>query len=373
MKFVVERKELLKALVQANSVVERSNTVPVLGNVLLVVDDAGLKITATDLDTQIKLTVPVEVKTPGTTTVSASMLLDIVRKAADGGQIDCELADNWFVVKSGRARMKLMTLPAEDFPDLAAGKMDKKFKIESVDLCRLIRKAGFAVSTDESRYYLNGVFLHWRAEDNTLACVGTDGHRLSLAWVKAPEGAMQIPGIIVPKKTAGLIVKHAEGGGEVLVGISDAKIALAWGTTVLISKLIDGSFPDYDRVIPKSNQNRLEGSVKAISSAVDRVTTVSTEKGRAIKFAFDASKPDESLTISVADPNGGTAEDTVRESSYTGADLEIGFNARYVLDVLAALDTEEVVWELGDAGSPSILRPLSGDAGHMAVIMPMRV
>lgn len=371
MKFRIERKELLKALVQANSVVERSNTVPVLANVLLEAGDGVIGITATDLDCQIRLKVAAEVGAPGRTTVNASMFVDIVRKLADGAQIDCEMVDTQFVVKSGRARMKLLCLPAEDFPVLETGKADAKFKIEAADLCRLIRKAGFAVSNDESRYYLNGVYLHAKGSD--LACVGTDGHRLSLAWMPAPEGAAAIPGVIIPKKAAGLIGKHVDGGGTVTVGVTESKIMLAWGSSVLASKLIDGTFPDYDRVIPKANQNRLEGSIKAISSAVDRVTTVSTEKGRAIKFSFDPEKQDEALTISVADPSGGTAEDTVREVNYSGAGLEIGFNARYVLDVLANLDTEEVVWELGEAGAPSILRPLADEANHMAVVMPMRV
>jgi DNA polymerase-3 subunit beta len=370
-KFVAERKELLKALVQANSVVERSTTIPVLANVLLDVSGTGMEITATDLDCQIKLKLPVQVVTTGKTTVNAAMFLDIVRKLADGSEIGCEMVETQFVVKSGRARMKLLCLPAEDFPDFAVGKIDQKFKIEAADLCRLIRKAGMAVSNDESRYYLNGVFMHTSASG--LTCVGTDGHRLSKAWMAAPEGAEKITGVIIPKKTTGLIAKHVDGGGEVLVGVSDSKIALAWGTTVLVSKLIDGSFPDYDRVIPKANNNRLEGSVKAIAAAVDRVTTVSTEKGRALRFSFDPAKSDEALTISVVDPNGGAAEDTVRETNYTGAELEIGFNARYVLDALSSLDAEEVIWELGDAGMPSIIRSTVEASGHMAVVMPMRV
>ena len=368
MKFKIERKQLVKALTSANAVVERSNTIPVLANVMLNAVGHELQITATDLDIQIRQTVPAEVNGIGTTTVNASMLLDVVRKMADGALIECEMVDNQLVVKSGRARLKLLCLPAEDFPTFGLEKPQAEFKIEASDLGTLIRRAGFAVSTDESRYYLNGVFLHWRAADNTLACVGTDGHRLSLAWEKAPDGAMAMPGIIVPKKTAQLVVKNADGSGEVLVRVSESKISLQWGDTFLASKLIDGTFPDYDRVIPKANQNVFTGPAKAITAAVDRVVTVSAEKGRSCKFSFSEG----SLAVSMTDPAGGMAEDTL-DGSYDGVPLDIGFNARYVMDVISHLDAEEVIWELGDAGSPSILKSVDPEARHFAVVMPMRV
>lgn len=368
MKFTIERKQLVRALTAANSVVERTNTIPVLANVLLETVGHLIAITATDLDTQFRITVPAEVFVQGTTTVSASMLLDVCRKMADGSQIECELVENQLVVKSGRARLKLLCLPAEDFPIFGLDKPQAEFKIEAADLCGLIRKASFAVSTDESRYYLNGVFLHWRAGDNTLACVGTDGHRLSLAWVSAPDGAMKIPGVIVPKKTAGFVVKQIDGTGEVKVCVSDSKITFRWKDAFMASKLIDGTFPDYDRVIPKTLQNRFAGSSKAISGAVDRVATITAEKGRACKFRLC----DGGLEVSVTDPSGGTAEDSV-DGSYEGSELEIGFNARYVMDAIANLGSEELVWEFGDANSPSILKSSSPDSQHMTVVMPTRV
>lgn len=368
MKFTAERKDLLKALVLANSVVERSNTVPLLANVLLSAADGVLRLVATDLDLQISLGVSAEVSTPGRITVQAAMFQDIVRKLPDGSEVSCELIDNQFHVRAGRSRLKMFTLPAQDFPDLDAGRTQSEFSIEASDLVRLIRKAGFAVSTDESRYYLNGVYLHSRP-GNELACVGTDGHRLSLAWMVAPEGAQSLSGVIIPRKTSGLIGKHIDGySGPVTVRASEQKISFQWGSTVLISKLIDGSYPDYNRVIPKSNPNVVRADVKALIGAVDRVTTVSSDKTRACRFEF---QPEDKLEVAMVVPDGGTAEETV-DLEYRGAPLAIGFNARYVMDVLSSIEGEGVIWELGDPGAPSILRPEDGDTSSMAVLMPMR-
>lgn len=366
MKFKIERKSLQKALALANSVVERSNVNPILGNVLLDASDGALRITATDLDIQIRQAINAEVIAPGRITVSSAMLQDIVRKLADGPVVECELIEPLFHVRSGRSKLKLFSLPAEDFPDLEVGRMDTEFSIDSADLCRLIRKASFVISTDESRYFLNGVYLHRR--ENDLACVGTDGHRLSMAWMPGPEGSEKFVGVILPKKTSALVARHVDGhDGSVVIRASESKISFEWGGVVLVSKLIDGSYPDYDRVIPKSNQNIMRADTKALMTAVDRVATVSTEKGRACRLTLGT----DSIEVSMIVPDGGTAEDTL-DIEYRGEPMAIGFNSRYVIEVLANVGSEGVVWEIGNPGGPAVVKPEDGDTDCMAVLMPMR-
>ncbi len=367
MKFLVEKRELLKGLTLANSVVERASTIPILANVLLVAAEGALTVVATDLDVQIKLTLNADVRQAGRISVSASMLQDIVKKLADGAQVECELVDSLFHVKSGRSRLKMFSLPADDFPDFDAGKPTTQFSLDSVDLVRLLRKTSFAISTEASRYYLNGVYMHLR--EGNFACVATDGHRMAVAWVKAEGLPAHMPGVILPRKTTLLAARHIDGhDGAVTIRLSETKIAFEWGNTVLVSKLIDGSFPDYDRVIPKTNGNRLRVDVKALTASVDRVATVSPEKGRVCSFRLEQSI----LEVAMNVPEGGTAEDRV-DVQYEGDEMVIGFNTRYVLEALANIGADSVVWEMGDPGCAVILRPQIEDANFMSIIMPMRV
>ena len=370
MRVTIERSAFLKALTHVQSVVERRNTIPILSNVLLQAGDGQLKLTATDLDLEIVESVAAEVAKGGATTVPAHMLYDIVRKLPDGAQLEIEQAgDNQRVsIFAGRSRFALQALPHEDFPDLASGDFANHFAIAAADLRGLIEKTRFAISTEETRYYLNGIYLHEVAAHNVLRAVATDGHRLAQAQVARPEGAKGMPGVIVPRKTVLEVVKLFEGvDGPVEVALSASKIRFGAGDLVLTSKLIDGTFPDYERVIPRQNDKKLELDTRSFASAVDRVSTISMEKGRAVKLQIGGNK----VTLTVNNPDSGSAEEEVA-CSYDDDPIDIGFNSRYLMDVAGQVKSDSMLFQLADAGSPTIIRD-PGDDQALYVLMPMRV
>ena len=369
MRVTIERSAFLKALTHVQSVVERRNTIPILSNVLVQAQGGEVKLTATDLDIEIVESVPAEVSKGGATTVPAHMLYDIVRKLPDGAQLELEQSgDNRVAIFAGKSRFALQALPHEDFPDLAAGDFPHRFSIGAADLRGLIEKTRFAISTEETRYYLNGIYLHEVPAANMLRAVATDGHRLAQAQIARPEGAAGMPGVIVPRKTVLEVVKLFEGAdGDVEVSLSASKIRFAAGDLILTSKLIDGTFPDYERVIPRNNDKVLELDTKTFASAVDRVSTISMEKGRAVKMQIGGHK----VTLTVNNPDSGSAEEEV-PCSYEADPIDIGFNSRYLLDVASQVKAEALVFNLADAGSPTIIRD-PGDEQALYVLMPMRV
>ncbi|MBC8036318.1 MAG: DNA polymerase III subunit beta, partial [Rhizobiales bacterium] len=325
MRVTIERSAFLKALNHVQSVVERRNTIPILSNVLVQAAGGQLKLTATDLDIEIVESVAAEVARDGATTVPAHMLYDIVRKLPDGAQLELEQGPDQgrISISSGRSRFALQALPPEDFPDLAAGELSNRFAIPAGELKGLIEKTRFAISTEETRYYLNGIYLHEVASGSLLRAVATDGHRLAQAQIARPDGAKGMPGIIVPRKTVLELVKLIEGlDGEVEVALSSSKIRFAAGNLVLTSKLIDGTFPDYERVIPRHNDKVLDVDTRIFSEAVDRVSTISMEKGRAVKLNISADK----LVLTVNNPDSGSAEEEIA-ASYGADPIDIGFNA----------------------------------------------
>jgi DNA polymerase-3 subunit beta len=370
MRVTIERSAFLKALNHVQSVVERRNTIPILSNVLVQAGGSELKLTATDLDIEIVESVPAEVSRPGATTVPAHMLYDIVRKLPDGAQLEMDHSQdqNRVTIFAGRSRFALQSLPPEDFPDLAAGDLGNRFTIAADDLKGLIEKTRFAISTEETRYYLNGIYLHEVEAASVLRAVATDGHRLAQTQIARPDGAKGMPGVIVPRKTVLEVVKLIEGlEGEVEVGLSSSKIRFAAGSLVLTSKLIDGTFPDYERVIPRHNDKVLEVDTKIFSDAVDRVSTISMEKGRAVKLNIAGNK----VVLTVNNPDSGSAEEEIA-GSYSGDAVDIGFNSRYLLDVAAQVKSDSMVFDLADAGSPTIIRDPADDQA-LYVLMPMRV
>src|ERR1700740_1823860 len=255
MKVTVERSELLKSLGHVHRVVERRNTIPILANVLMRADNSKLSRKATDLDVEVTDAIAAEVGPGGSTTVPAHMFFDIVRKLPEGAQIALESSGDRaaLAIRAGRSRFTLQTLPESDFPDLSAGEMTHKFTVKANELKRLIDKTQFAISTEETRYYLNGIYLHaaGTAKAQTLRAVATDGHRLAQMGVQSPQGTAGPAGTIVPRKTVGEVHRLMEDGEtEVTIELSPGKIRFAVGQTVLTSKLIDGTFPDYARVIP---------------------------------------------------------------------------------------------------------------------------
>jgi DNA polymerase-3 subunit beta len=372
MKLVIERGELLRALGHVTSVVERRTTIPILSNVLLKASAQGLSFKATDLEREVIEQAPADVSQPGATTVPAHILHDIVRKLPDGAEVEMkrEADKERLVLTSGQSRFALQTLAPEDFPDLAAGELNHKFQIGAQDLKRLIDKTRFAISTEETRYYLNGIYLHAasRGKRQTLRAVATDGHRLAQADVPLPKGAEAMPGIILPRKTVHELHRLIESSdGTVDVSVSAAKARFEIGTITLTSKLIDGTFPDYARVIPKANDKDLKVSNAEFKNAVDRVSTIASERGRAVKLNMSGNK----LVLSVNNPDGGSATEEITVD-YGSQPLEIGFNARYLLDIANQLESETAHFQLADPGSPTMVKD-EGDEGALYVLMPMRV
>ena len=372
MKVTVERAELLKSLGHVHRVVERRNTIPILANVLIRAERSKLAFKATDLDLEVTETISAEVSPGGSTTVPAHMFYEIVRKLPEGAQIVLEASGDRAVlaIRAGRSRFTLQTLPESDFPDLGTGEMTHSFKLAGPDLKRLIDKTQFAISTEETRYYLNGIYLHTAgtAKAQTLRAVATDGHRLAQVELPMPEGANGMPGIIVPRKTVGEMQRLIEDNeAEVTVELSQGKIRFSLGEVVLTSKLIDGTFPDYGRVIPVGNDKELIVDKKEFEQAVDRVSTVSSERGRAVKLSLTGGK----LMLSVTNPDSGSATEEL-EVEYGSEPLDIGFNSRYLLDIAGQIEGEAAVLKLADPGSPTLIQDRDSK-NALYVLMPMRV
>lgn len=372
MRVTIERSKLLKSLGHIHRVVERRNTIPILSNVLLNAEGGELHLKATDLDLEIFEKAPAMVEQSGSTTVPAHMLHDIVRKLPDGSEVMLAISEdgNSIKITAGRSRFTLQCLPGSDFPDITAGEFTHTFRMPTTVLKGLIDLTQFAISTEETRYYLNGIFFHSIEDDGDLVlrAVATDGHRLARAQSKAPSGSEGMPGIIIPRKAVGEIQKLLE-DPDATVGleISDTKIRLTVGAVVLTSKLIDGTFPDYNRVIPVGNDKELKMDRASFAAAVDRVSTISSERGRAVKLAV----ADGQIVLTVNNPESGSATEEVAVG-YDSEPLEIGFNSRYLLDITSQLRGDEAVFMLSDAGSPTLIKD-SSEAGALFVLMPMRV
>jgi DNA polymerase III subunit beta len=369
MKATVERAALLKALAHVQSVVERRNTIPILSNVLIEAGSEGLTLSATDLDLSIVEPVISQVSLAGATTVPAHTLFDIVRKLPDGAQIDLTAADGRMTLTAGRSRFQLGTLPRDDFPVIDTGALPFGFTVPTATLKHMIDKTRFAISTEETRYYLGGIFLHVTDEAKPmLRAVATDGHRLARVAIERPDGAVGMPDVIIPRKAVGEVRKLLEeADGDVVVAISPARIRFAVSGIVLTTKLIDGTFPDYSRVIPTGNDKVLTIEPKALAQSVDRVATIATDKTRAVKFAIDPGR----ITLSVNSPENGTAAEEI-SVDYDAEALEVGFNSRYLLDILAQLDGVTAQFVMADSGAPVLIQDRAG-APALYVLMPMRV
>src|SRR5579875_3636627 len=347
MKLQIERAALLKALGHVQSVVERRNTIPILSNVLMHAAPEGmLAFSATDMDLELIERVPAQIERAGRTTVPAHTLYDIVRKLPEGAQIGIE----------------------------ASGELGHTFTVTASELKTLVDRTRFAISTEETRYYLNGIYLHATKTNEVpvIRAVATDGHRLARVEMVLPEGAAGMPGVIVPRKTVLELRKLVdESEDEIEVALSETKIRFAVGNATLTSKLIDGTFPDYDRVIPTANDKILEVKCKEFAEAVDRVSTISTEKSRAVKLAITPGTNGGNLSVSASSPENGTAVEEL-EVRYLSEPIEIGFNSRYLLDIAAQIEGEGAQFVMSDSASPTIVRDRT-DPSALYVLMPMRV
>ena len=372
MKVTLERNHLLKSLGHVHRVVERRNTYPILANVLIKAADGGIDLRATDLDIEVTESVPGMVATPGTTTVPAHTLYEIVRKLADGSEVRLETTGaDQMQISSGRSRFNLACLSPDSFPDLKSGSFSHTFTIPAPALRELIERTQFAISNEETRYYLNGIYMHTLESggQKVLRAVATDGHRMARAETEAPAGADGMPGIIVPKKTVGEVQKLLESAeGEVTVEVSDTKIRFTLDGIVLLSKLIEGTFPDYDRVTPKNNDKQMNVDRASFATAVDRVSTIASDRGgKAVKLSVK----DGNLELSVTNPDHGTASEELAVE-FEPESFEIGFNARYLLDIIGQIRSDNAVFQFNDAGSPTLVKE-DGEARALYVLMPMRV
>jgi DNA polymerase-3 subunit beta len=384
MKATIERATLLRCLSHVQSVVERRNTIPILSNVLIDANAGGsVRLMATDLDLQVVESMSAtSVDQPGAITVSAHLLFDIARKLPEGSQVSLTTNDNRLEVKAGRSTFKLPTLPRDDFPVIAEGDLPTSFELPARQLAELIDRTRFAISTEETRYYLNGIFLHVTDEEEPLLkAAATDGHRLARFTLPRPEGAAGMPDVIVPRKAVGELRKLLEDeiDKKIQVKLSASKIQFKFPDDrpnsgpdenyrlVLTSKLIDGTFPDYGRVIPTANDKLLKINPKDLFSAVDRVATIATEKTRAVKIGLENDR----VTLSVTSPDNGTAAEEL-PAEYNAESLEIGFNATYLKDILAQIDGDTVEIHLATAGAPTLIREHEASPA-LYVLMPMRV
>ena len=367
MKLTIDRISLLRPLGHVQSVVERRNTIPILANVVLTADEGNLVLTATDMDMDISTEVGCAVSISGTTTISAHMLYDIARKLPDGSEVELSVSEGHAKISAGRSNFKLPTLPVEDFPAINSSNLTVNFSLTAADLRDLIDATRFAISTEETRYYLNGIYFH-KADNGDLCAVATDGHRLALTRQSLPSGASQMPSVILPRKAVAELRKLLDDfDGEVSIGLSETRAEFGFGTVRLTSKLIDGTFPDYTRVIPVGNDRIMQVDVASFSAAVDRVSTISSEKSRSVKMGLRPS----ALTLSASNTDASSAIEEL-EVKYEGPEMEIGFNAKYLLDIASQVNSDVVEFALADQGSPSLVRA-PGDDASLFVLMPMRV
>ncbi|MBR1777595.1 MAG: DNA polymerase III subunit beta [Alphaproteobacteria bacterium] len=371
MKFTIERAALLKSLSHIQNVVERRHTNPLLSNVKITATDGEIVLNATDNELEVSEKTPAKVDAAGSITAPAHKLYEIVRKLPDGAEIEFVLnaENNQLKMTAGRAKFALATMAGEDFPTIADGDMTHHFVLKASDLRDLIDRTSFAVSTEETRFYLNGIYLHEAIskEEKILRAVATDGHRLACAETVFPEGAAGMPGIIIPRKAIGELSKLlAEEQGDVRIDLSVYKIRFAFGDLVLTSLLIEGTYPDYERVIPTENDKIMEVDAQALTAVVDRVSSLS-EKSRAVRLTL---APD-LVRVSAANAEEGSAEDEL-EVKYAADPMDVGFNYVYLEDVLKQIKGGLVQIAFSDSASPTVLTDMS-DPSVLFVLMPMRV
>ncbi len=376
----IERGLLLRALAQVYGVVQKRNTMPVLGHVLLEAQDACLRLRTTDLDSDVVIEIAADVKTNGSTSVAAHLMHDIVRKLPEGEQINLALSEdnNTLLLTTPYSSFNFLAIHAEDFPHYPEGMHDGKafeFSLESESLRRMIEKTRFAILDDSTRYYLNGIYLHPDAD--LLYAVATDGHRLSACHTSLPLGAKDMPGVIIPKKCVDEIWKLTDGLQQSIhIKLTENIIQFTFNNVQFLSKLVNGTFPNYKAIIPQDNALLAHIPVVQFAQVVDRIGTISAEKTRAVKLHFS----DQKLLVSASNTQGntgiyGTGASQAQETmtiDYQGDTIDIGFNAKYLLDIADAIAVEDMLFYMKDANSPALIKSKHAD-DIFYVIMPMRV
>lgn len=369
----VDTGKLQKALGHVQSVVERKNTIAILSNVMLEVSSDSISLTATDLEIAITEKLEANVEVAGSLTVPANTLYDIIRKLPDNEQVRIKgdaSESGKILVKSNLCEFSLSCLPANEFPVIEKGDMQYNFELSPVELTNIIDKTRFAISNEETRYFLNGIYFHTKIEDdiNKICAVATDGHRLAKVQIDSPDGLEGMQGVIIPRKTILELRKLVENLNEnVFISMSDTKIFFSCGNAQLLSKLIDGVFPDYEKVIPFANDKVLEVKTKSLIKSIDRVATIASEKTRAIRLVIESGK----LTLHASNEDNGTGNEII-EAEYSDDKIDIGFNSRYLLEMLSGIENETVKFFFNDGSSPALVKD-GVDETSLFVVMPMRI
>lgn len=365
MKIVCNKAELSKAIGLAQSALSNKSTLPVLGNLLFEATDNAVVITGTDLEIGLKVKATVEVIQPGAVTIPAKKLSDIVRECPDS-DIEITVNDGTKIeFKCGKYKSHIMGINAEDFPNLPAQKKDKSVQVEDKVLLRMIKKTAFSVSNEETRYVLNGALF--QVEGTKARMVSTDGHRLSYIE-KELSKSMDNISAVVPTKALAELVKILDGGDEqVTVYFTDNHLFVEKNSTMLVSRLIDGQFPNYEQVIPKKGDLIFKASREELTQATKRVALMASDRANSIRFSLKEG----SLSIHSNTPDVGEAEEEM-DVEYSGADIAIAFNARYVVDALKAVETEKVEFRLSTPLSPGLIVPVEENPDSKYVVMPMR-
>ena len=371
MKISVEKSSVFKSLSHVQNIVEKKNTIPILSNILIEAKNNHIVLSATDMDISITERFNCTVIEEGSVTVSAHTLYDIIRKLPDGNEVEFISNDGkMFSIRSGKSRFSLGCLSKEEFPIIEIENLNLEFSIDSQTFLKLIEKTRFAMSNEETRYFLNGIYFHKRSFDNKnyLSMVATDGHRLAKIDYSLKDDIPGIPGVIIPKKTVNELCKLlSDFTGTIKINLDPNKIIFYIDKIVLISKLIDGNFPDYERVIPKNNDNILNIKRNIFCDAIDRVSTIIDERSPSIKFKLLKNL----MNMSSIDAESGSATEDI-ETKYDGPQIDIGFNSKYILEMMNQLDDEEVVLQFNDSSSPIIATETS-NPDLIYVLMPMRV
>ena len=371
MKFKISRSNFFKTLSHLQGIVDKKNSLPILANILIEAKDNHLILSSTDMDISIIEKIGCDVFEDGSTTINSQILYDIVRKIDDNSEIEI-ISNNGklLTLRSEGSRFSLACLPKEDFPIIEKNNSGKDIIVNSKILFKLIDKTKFAISNEETRYFLNGLYFNVTNEDdkNIVTLVGTDGHRLAKFSHEINEQIDQVSGVIIPKKTIYELSKLlSEFDYDVNISISSNKIVFIVGDIIFISKLIDGSFPDYKRVIPNDNINILKVNRDKLLSAVDRVSTIANEKSPVIKFKLFQNV----LNLNTINTESSTASEDL-DISYEGDEIEIGFNSKYIMDIVNNLEDNEISINLKDNSSP-IIALENSNTNLVYVLMPMRV
>jgi DNA polymerase-3 subunit beta len=368
MEFRIAADELKKALHRAQGIVERKATMPILSNVLITASKSGVTVTAFDLDIGIVSEHNAEVTKPGAVTVSAKTLFDIVSLIPDAHLTLKKLPNNYAEITSGAAHYKIVGMAPEEFPKLPKEESGHAVKLTGSVILEMIKKSSYAISNDETRYILNGVFFEPR-ENGKVRMVATDGHRLALVERELPGDFKLKSGVIIPRKGLFELKRLLDEApdAECQLGFAENSALFKKPGLTMVMRLIDGQFPEYQRVIPREGEKQVMVKRGQFFDALKRIALLSADKSSAVKLSLSENL----LRITANNPELGEAKDDL-EVAYRGPSLTIGFNARYILDVLGALETDEVTLELGDEHSPGVLHA-PGDKSYTAVVMPMRV